>query len=64
MKTITVPVRSQAELLKQTPSALFRSALYRSGAGTHADQKGRYSKRDRARNRQEEQAARFRRDDD
>ncbi len=53
------PVRSQMELRKQTPSPLFRAALYRSGAGVHADAPGRYNKRDRARNRSDERAARL-----
>lgn len=56
-KVITIKVRSQAELRKQTPSALFRTALYRGGAGVHADNDGRYSKRNRARNRQDERQA-------
>jgi hypothetical protein len=62
MKPITVTVRSQAEMLKHTPSPLFRAAHYRSGAGVHADQKGRYGKRNRAKNRQEERQARLHRD--
>lgn len=57
MKIKTVPLPSQRELLKHTPSALFRAAYYRSGAGIHADQRGRYTKRDRAKNRREEQLA-------
>ncbi len=57
MNKKTIAVRSQVELLKHTPSALFRAALYRSGAGVHADNLGRYSKRDRAKNRKEERVA-------
>lgn len=54
MKPITVQTRSQLEILKHLPSPLFRAANYRSGAGVHADQKGRYGKRNRAKNRQDE----------
>lgn len=57
MKLKPIPPPSQLELLKHTPSALFRAARYRSGAGVHADQRGRYSKRDRAKNRREAQLA-------
>lgn len=49
----------QAEALKHLPSALFTAALYRSGAGAHADQRGRYNKRDRAQNRADERRARL-----
>lgn len=49
--------RTQVEILHSLPSALFRSARTRSGAGVHADQGGRYSKRERAKNRAEERAA-------
>ena len=56
-KTIKIAVRTQTELRKQTPSALFRAALYRSGAGIHADNDGRYSKRNRAQNRRDERRA-------
>jgi hypothetical protein len=62
MKTKTTAVRTQLEILKQTPSALFRSARYRSGAGVHADENGRYSKRDRAKNRKDERLALLNRD--
>ena len=51
------PLRSQQELWKQTPSPLFRAALYRSGAGVHADAPGRYGKRDRAINNRDERRA-------
>jgi len=61
--TITIRIRSAEELRKATPSALFRSALYRTGAGVHADSPGRYSKRDRAKNRADERRALLRRDD-
>jgi hypothetical protein len=50
-------VRSQQELRKHTPSPLFRAALYRSGAGIHAEDLGRYTKRDRAKHRQDERRA-------
>jgi hypothetical protein len=60
MKKTAVRLRSQVELLKHTPSALFRSARYRSGAGVHADSPGRYGKRDRASNRREERLAALR----
>ncbi len=63
MKKITIPTLSLRELLKHTPSALFRAARYRGGAGVHADQKGRYTKRDRAKNRHEERLATVRRDE-
>ena len=63
MKTTTITLRSQVELLKSTPSALFRAARFRSGAGVHADNEGRYTKRDRAKNRQEERRARLQRND-
>lgn len=63
MKTRKIQPISQVELLKHTPSALFRAAYYRSGAGIHADQPGRYSKRDRAKNRREAQLSILRRDD-
>ncbi|MGC4044139.1 MAG: hypothetical protein QM758_10100 [Armatimonas sp.] len=49
--------RTQVEILQSTPSALFRSARTRSGAGVHADQGGRYGKRERAKNRAEERTA-------
>lgn len=49
----------QSEALKHLPSALFRAALYRSGAGAHADQRGRYGKRERARHRADERQARL-----
>lgn len=63
MKPVTIPVRSQIEILKHMPSPLFRAANYRSGAGVHADQKGRYTKRNRAKNRQEERRAMLHRGD-
>ncbi len=63
MKPLTIPIRSQVEILKHTPSPLFRAAYYRTGAGVHADQKGRYTKRNRAKNRQEERHVRLQRDD-
>lgn len=63
MKRMTIPARSQAEILKHMPSPLFRAAHYRSGAGVHADQKGRYTKRNRAKNRQEERYAMLHRGD-
>lgn len=49
----------QVEALKRLPSALFTAALYRSGAGEHNDQRGRYSKRERARHRADERQARL-----
>ncbi|WP_309710243.1 hypothetical protein [Armatimonas sp.] len=49
----------QVEALKRLPSALFTAALYRSGSGTHADQEGRYSKRERARHRADERRAKL-----
>jgi hypothetical protein len=49
--------RTQVELLRTTPSKLFAAARTRSGAGVHADQGGRYNKRQRAKNRAEERAA-------
>jgi hypothetical protein len=49
----------QIEALKRLPSPLFTAALYRSGAGAHADQNGRYSKRQRSQNRAEERRARL-----
>ena len=57
MKPMTIQSRSQVEILKHMPSPLFRAANYRSGSGVHADQKGRYGKRNRAKNRQEERRA-------
>ena len=50
---------SQAAILKRTPSKLFAAALTRSGAGVHADQDGRYGKRNRAKVRAEEREARL-----
>lgn len=47
----------QSEALKHMPSPLFRAAHYRSGAGTHTDQRGRYGKRERAQNRTDERRA-------
>lgn len=49
----------QVEALKRLPSALFTAALYRSGSGTHADQEGRYSKRQRAQHRADERLAKL-----
>ena len=64
MKTIiTIRTRSAAELRKHTPSALFRAAHYRSGAGVHADGADRYDKRRRARNRADERRALLNRGD-
>jgi hypothetical protein len=51
--------RTQAELLRSTPSPLFAAARTRSGAGVHTDQGGRYGKRERAKNRAQERAARL-----
>ena len=48
---------SQVEILKRLPSKLFAAASVRSGAGVHADQSGRYGKRDRAKVRAEERRA-------
>ncbi len=42
---------------RRLPSALVKAALYRSGAGVHADQPGRYGKRERARVRADERRA-------
>ena len=50
---------SQAAILKRTPSKLFAAALTRSGAGVHADQAGRYGKRNRSKLRAEEREARL-----
>ena len=47
----------QVEALKRMPSALFTAALYRSGAGEHSDQQGRYSKRERSKHRADERRA-------
>ncbi|MBB6049210.1 hypothetical protein [Armatimonas rosea] len=55
---VTQPTK-QLKALKHLPSALFTSALYRSGAGAHADQRGRYSKRERASHRADERRARL-----
>jgi hypothetical protein len=49
----------QLAALKRLPSPLFTAALYRSGAGAHADQKGRYSKRERSQHRADERRARL-----
>jgi hypothetical protein len=56
-KTRHTPPRTQVELLKATPSKLFAAARTRSGAGVHADQGGRYGKRQRRENRTEERDA-------
>lgn len=58
-RTPTPKSTKQVEALKRLPSALFTAALYRSGAGTHADQHGRYSKRERSQNRADERRARL-----
>lgn len=58
-RTAVKPPTKQLAALKRLPSALFTSALYRSGAGAHADQGGRYSKRERAQNRADERRARL-----
>ena len=50
---------SQAAILKRTPSKLFAAALARSGAGIHADQGGRYGRRERSKLRAEERDARL-----
>ena len=47
----------QSEALKHMPSPLFRAVRYRSGAGIHSDQPGRYGKRERAQNRADERRA-------
>ena len=51
------PTSKQLEALKRLPSALFTAALYRSGAGAHANQRGCYSKRERASHRADERRA-------
>ncbi len=56
-KTGHASPRTQVELLKSTPSKLFAAARMRSGAGVHADQNGRYSKRQRRASRTEERDA-------
>jgi hypothetical protein len=56
-KPITITIDREA-IRRRLPSALMKSALYRSGAGTHADQGGRYGKRERARHKAEERRAR------
>jgi hypothetical protein len=49
--------RTQVEVLKTMPSKLFAAACTRSGVGVHADQGGRYGKRQRRENRTEERDA-------
>jgi hypothetical protein len=56
-RTPTYKSTKQVEALKRLPSALFTAALYRSGAGEHTDQRGRYSKRERARHHADERRA-------
>jgi hypothetical protein len=56
--SVTQPTK-QLEALKRLPSALFTAALYRSGAGAHTDQGGRYSKRERASHRADERRAKL-----
>lgn len=58
-RNVKSPETSQAAILKRTPSKLFAAALTRSGAGVHADQRGRYGKRNRAQVRAEERNARL-----
>ena len=50
---------SQLAALKRTPSKLFAAVIVRSGAGVHADQSGRYGKRERASLRADERRARL-----
>ena len=55
MKSSRIIINVDREAIgRRQPSLLVRAALYRSGAGVHADQEGRYGKRERARNRAEE----------
>lgn len=57
-KTIVrIPARTQVEIMHSTPSDVFLSAQWRGGAGIHQDQRGRYNKRDRAKNKHEERRA-------
>jgi hypothetical protein len=56
---VTEQATDLAAVLKRTPSPLFLAARTRSGAGVHRNQKGRYSRRERAISRQEERRVRL-----
>lgn len=56
-KPITISIDREA-IRRRMPSELMKSALYRSGAGIHADQGGRYGKRERVRHKAEERRVR------
>ncbi len=55
-KNLTITIDRTA-ILRRMPSELVKFAMYRSGAGVHRDQGGRYGKRERAQNKQDERRA-------